>query len=209
MSRHGAQVKIENVPEGLPDDEAEALATKGYFVRPSFLPENEIREAYTFAVAQVEQLKPASFGRQGEVDLNVRGDFTAFLDHSPPHDAFTALMRDLNASLYLGLKGFQTQLGFYPGNGAKYVRHLDALPGKSSRRITALLYLNRDWQPAHGGQLRLNVDPPLEVEPLLNRLVVFSSERIEHEVLPSFAPRLALTAWYRTTEKLMSELMSS
>jgi len=34
------------------------------------------------------------------------------------------------------------------------------------------------------------------VEPTLDRLVVFLSERIEHEVLPSQAPRLALTAWF-------------
>jgi SM-20-related protein len=36
----------------------------------------------------------------------------------------------------------------------------------------------------------------VDVEPSLDRLVVFLSERIDHEVLPAFAPRLALTAWY-------------
>ena len=107
-------------------------------------------------------------------------------------------MEQLNASLMAGLQGLQVQLGHYPGNGALYVRHLDALPTKNVRRVTALLYLNPRWRPEHGGHLRLHLDPPLDVEPLLNRLVVFLSERVEHEVRPSFASRLTLTAWYRT-----------
>ena len=76
------------------------------------------------------------------------------------------------------------------------MRHRDAFPGGDNRRVTAILYLNPDWQPEHGGQLRLHLDPPRDVEPFSERLVVFLSDRVEHEVLPAFADRWAITAWY-------------
>jgi len=45
------------------------------------------------------------------------------------------------------------------------------------------------WLDTHGKR-------PLDVAPVLDRLVVFLSERLDHEVLPTFAPRLAVTAWF-------------
>ena len=62
---------------------------------------------------------------------------------------------------------------------------------------TAICYLNPSWSPQAGGVLRLfGAGVPLEVEPVSGRLVVFLSERVEHEVLATFAPRYAVTAWY-------------
>ncbi|KAA0164185.1 hypothetical protein FNF31_02421 [Cafeteria roenbergensis] len=58
----------------------------------------------------------------------------------------------------------EAQLTCYPGGGSRYVRHLDAFSttpgddaaaGRDARRVTAILYLNADWEPAHGGRLRL------------------------------------------------------
>eukprot|EP00911_Craspedida_sp_UC1_P001784 UC1_evm1s1361 len=45
----------------------------------------------------------------------------------------------------------------YPGGGARYVRHVDNPGGAKSngRVLTILLYLNPEWRPGHGGQLRL------------------------------------------------------
>ena len=63
--------------------------------------------------------------------------------------------------------------------------------------MTAIFYPNPDWRPEHGGLLRLYLkEGTVEVAPSLDRLVVFLSEQLEHEVLPTHAPRLALTAWY-------------
>ncbi|HLE44005.1 MAG TPA: 2OG-Fe(II) oxygenase [Methylomirabilota bacterium] len=45
--------------------------------------------------------------------------------------------------------------------------------------------------------MRLHLpEGPLDVAPVLDRLVVFLSERLDHEVLPTLAPRRAVTAWF-------------
>lgn len=84
------------------------------------------------------------------------------------------------------------------------------------RRVTSILYLNEsDWDAAHGGALRVyhpqscsdNTDALdgggadrdsnwVDVYPHGGRLVVFMAGAVEHEVLPAFAPRVALTAWF-------------
>ena len=65
-----------------------------------------------------------------------------------------------------------------------YRRHSDAQ--NSSRRVlTAIYYVNPSWSAADGGQLRLWLPSgaELDIEPIADRLVLFSSH-IEHEVLP-------------------------
>ena len=83
----------------------------------------------------------------------------------------------------------------YPGGGARYVRHCDNSCDAGSgnrcngRRLTAILYLNCDWQPGDGGELRLFEPfappgrPPLaDVQPLADRVVLFFADyRVPHE----------------------------
>ena len=88
----------------------------------------------------------------------------------------------------------------YPGGGARYVKHRDALPYKAGRKLTVIYYLNAHWQPGHGGELRIwpsddeETETPVVVEPRADRLVVFISS-LWHEVLPAWRPRYALTTW--------------
>jgi 2OG-Fe(II) oxygenase superfamily len=88
------------------------------------------------------------------------------------------------------------QLAWYPGDGAGYVRHLDAGSSNSGevRRVTALYYLNPDWCERDGGWLRLFLSGNSttscrrdganvwDIEPLLDRLVLFRSDLVEHQV---------------------------
>jgi len=191
----------------LTDEEIAALGTKGFFVRDAFLGEPRATAVHAEARSKAEAgiLKPAGIRRGADrtEDSAVRGDFISWVVPeqgtalSTLRDAFTELGEALSAGAYLGLGRFDLQLASYPGGGARYVRHRDAFPGQSNRRVTAIYYANPDWQPEHGGLLRLHLeDGPLDVAPRLDRLVVFLSERLEHEVLPAHAPRLALTAWY-------------
>uniref|UniRef100_A0A7S0IMP4 Fe2OG dioxygenase domain-containing protein n=1 Tax=Micromonas pusilla TaxID=38833 RepID=A0A7S0IMP4_MICPS len=102
-------------------------------------------------------------------------------------------------------------LANYPGDGARYVAHLDNDPGDprhsegepglraSDRAVTAILYLNPDWEESHGGCLRVHLEGPggatVDVAPSAGRMVLFDCRRIVHEVLPSHASRWAMTAW--------------
>jgi hypothetical protein len=103
-------------------------------------------------------------------------------------------------------KRISIQLACYPGNGTGYVRHTDAFrnnnPNETKRKITALYYMNPDWEEAHGGQLRAYYDKPekyWDVEPKMDRLLLFRSDIVPHEVLPSHAMRYALTCWMYTS----------
>ena len=58
--------------------------------------------------------------------------------------------------------------------------------------------------PPHGGQLQLLPCPlaPVEVEPLFDRLVLFSSMDMLHRVMPSQGPaRLCLTLWFYASDR--------
>ena len=108
------------------------------------------------------------------------------------------------------------QLAHYT-DGARYVRHSDVGPQTPDRRLTCIYYLNPNWTRADGGELRLylpasrvresagGVQPvdPCDVAPRMDRLIIFRSE-IEHEVLPSAAPRLALSGWIYSPVRIES-----
>ncbi|MFP2933650.1 2OG-Fe(II) oxygenase [Pyxidicoccus sp. 3LG] len=192
----------------LTDQEVEGLGTRGYFIRSAFLGEARAREVRDAALAREASgvLHPAGIRRGADRthDTSVRGDLIGWVVPEPGTplgvlwEGFRELGEALTSGAYLGLGRFDVQLACYPGGGAHYARHRDAFPGQSNRRATAIWYANPGWAPEHGGVLRLYPEgsAPVDVEPTLDRLVVFLSERIEHEVLPAFAQRLALTAWY-------------
>ncbi len=174
--------------------EVSALGERGFFVRENFAG----AAAALAARALIEQLPlvPAGVGRGREVASAVRGDAIAWTDAPELRAPFEALRIELNEAAWLGLQRFDLQVARYVSGGA-YERHSDAFRGGPSRRVTAIWYLNENWAPSQGGRLRLHLDGEiLDVEPMLDRLVVFMSERVEHEVLAAAAMRWALTAWY-------------
>lgn len=157
-----------------------------------------------------EVLTPAHLGKERVHRADLRGDHTAWLaelDDPGPlaavHDAFESLRYALNRAAWLGLQRFEVQLAAYPGDGARYVRHVDSFAGQAARRVTAIVYLNPDWQPAHGGDLAAwTPEGEVRIEPLLDRLVLFLSDRLPHAVLPTWERRFAVTAWYRGAEEI-------
>lgn len=88
------------------------------------------------------------------------------------------------------------------GNGGCFPLHFDTAPGADSKLVTAIYYLNQSWAPPHGGELVLYPFPyePTMIEPLWDRLVIFSSPTMLHRVLPSSAPRMCLTMWLYAAE---------
>jgi SM-20-related protein len=202
----------------LTDAEIVALGESGWFLRDGVLgPQGSlgVHDAVE-ALAAAGRLRPAGLGRGAayRVDGAVRGDAIAWIEPGevPPEltdlwTVFLALRDSLNRAAYLGLDRMEVQVARYPGGGAAYGRHRDAfsaLPsGRPNRRVTVIYYANPGWSLDSGGALRLHVaDGPVDVEPVLDRLLVFQSERVEHEVLPARAPRCAVTAWFRPRDPL-------
>jgi SM-20-related protein len=187
------------------DREIVQLGEQGLFARDAFLGEPQARALAEAAerLFQEGAFAPAGVSRGADrrLDTAIRGDEICWLapDRFPDvYAAFDRLRLELNEGAYLGLGRFDVQLARYPGDGEGYRRHRDTFTGgPGSRRLTAIWYLNPGWRPEHGGVLRLHLPSgPLDVEPRLDRLVVFRSEQVEHEVLPARAPRYAATAWY-------------
>jgi hypothetical protein len=65
-----------------------------------------------------------------------------------------------------------------------------------------LVYLNPSWTEGDGGELELVpfCGQVVTVRPLLDRMVLFYSDRILHRVLPAHAPRFCFTLWLDGTE---------
>lgn len=73
----------------------------------------------------------------------------------------------------------------------------------SSCEQTLLVYLNEPWSMADGGQLRLyHTDgSTTDVDPILDRVVVFLSKTMPHEVLAAHSERWAISVWYHGAEE--------
>lgn len=180
------------------DLELDGLSTRGWFMRDGFQP--AVGTA-VIAAERLDQYRPAGLSRDHHRNDEVRGDESLWLTPEDPalavlFAAFEALRTEVNLDAWLGLTRFDLQFTHYAGGGARYVRHLDALPGRHNRRLTAISYLNDAWTPPDGGKLKLHLKPAVEIEPLIGRLVVFLSEKVEHEVMPVWASRFAATAWF-------------
>ena len=124
----------------------------------------------------------------------------------------------LNCSLNLGLVApHQCMCACYDGGGAHYVAHRDntcvdangEIDCTNSREVTVILYTSENWREEHGGCLRVyqsapdapsvNCEDYTDIEPMAGRLVIFKSQKVLHEVRPSFAKRIALSMWMLRT----------
>lgn len=184
------------------------LATQGWSQQNLFLPRD-----LTLALAAEcrkraaeGELAPAAVGRgpAQEIREGIRGDHIQWLEpgQAASCDAYMALMDSLrtamNQSLYLGLEDFECHFAMYPP-GAFYLRHVDRFRDDDRRMVSAVIYLNEDWLPEHGGQLRMYLKGDVEhdVEPVGGCLAIFLSGEVPHEVLPATRERLSLTGWFR------------
>jgi SM-20-related protein len=184
------------------------LAEQGWSLQPVFAPQTltlELADECRKRAAQGE-LIPASIGRGPgqEVREGVRGDRIQWLDAglSPACDQYLALMdglrQGLNRELYLGLDDYECHFAWYPP-GAFYQKHLDRFRDDDRRAVSAVFYLNPDWQAEQGGALRLYLadETTRDVQPQAGSLLVFLSADLPHEVLPASRERLSLTGWFR------------
>ena len=187
---------------------ADDLAERGWSQQNVFLPRDLTAELAAECRQRAEngQLAAAGVGRGAAqaVREGVRGDSIQWIEpgQSAACDRYLAILdalrQTLNQQLVLGLADFEGHFAHYPV-GAFYARHVDRFRDDDRRSVSAVLYLNDQWLPQHGGQLRLYLDGErsLDIEPQAGCLVVFRSADLVHEVRPATRERLSLTGWFR------------
>ncbi len=196
----------------------EAIATQGYVIIDDFLLPEEIA-----TLAEIiknkwldGQMVSAKTGKSGLKNQDIRSDYIAWLEEEDTTPAVQAYFRKmemlrlmLNTQLFMNVQELETHVALYPVGG-RYQKHLDQFSHGSSdniqhRQLSAVLYLNQNWQKHHGGALKLYLDEgnAIEVLPNAGRIVLFLSAKFWHEVLPANRERISLTGWFRTRNHVL------
>jgi SM-20-related protein len=201
--------KFTLIPESLAAD----IAHHGYVILDNFLSAPCIAQLAAEAV-QLQATGMMRKAKTGQRELSIthselRGDSIFWLD--PNHAsaaqqeylaATHAIQTSLNQTLFLSLFELESHFAIYP-IGSRYHKHIDQFQTDQSRKISCVLYLNQDWRPDDGGQLRIYLENSehaafFDVFPNAGRLVLFLSDRFPHEVLPATRERISITGWFRT-----------
>lgn len=190
---------------------AEGWATYPHFIAPELVV--SLREELTTLYEQGE-FRKAGIGKGSsfQVKPEIRSDKVLWLDPdalSELQQCFWNKIDELrllfNQEFYLGLKSFEAHFTKYPA-GSFYKRHIDQFHNVPYRIISCILYLNTDWEPSMGGQLRIylpdenGVEKHVDVAPIAGTLAIFKSAEIPHEVLITQKERYSLTGWMRNIE---------
>lgn len=185
------------------------LAAGGVIVRDQFLAPLQIRALAECAHLRRTrgQFSAAKIGTGSALQRReeIRGDATCWIA-APLLPAERALLEqlenlrfELNSETMLGLFELELHYAWYPP-GAGYQRHVDQPHGRTQRQVSLVLYLNEDWTPAAGGELRIvdSTGRDRDIEPLGGRLVYFLTPGREHAVLQTQRDRLSISGWFRS-----------
>ena len=184
----------------------ESLAVNDYVVIDDFLDVDLLQLVKEeFGVLENKDcFGQAAIGTKNEqkVIQEIRSDLIYWIDKNDGtlqyklYDLFIELKNLINKHCFLSLSDFEFHFAKYP-KGSFYKKHLDQFDNRSNRMISVILYLNKDWKDGFGGELKIYPinEEPKTIEPLENRLVMFKSDALPHEVLVSNFDRRSITGW--------------
>ena len=121
--------------------------------------------------------------------------------------AVDSLRRTIEESSGISLKTELTELkyAYYPFGG-RYQKHVDGgiVQENRAREYSFILYLNSHWGEGDGGKLRVfsyedsDISPQgyVDIAPRAGTAVVFKSDVVPHEVLPTSTKRVAIVGWF-------------
>ena len=182
---------------------ADGLVEVGYSVVEGFMDVQAVDQILKLSLFSEGTLKKAGVGKESkQINEGIRGDYIQWIEKGNAEPAIYFYLEKLdqlrvflNQNLFLSLKDYEVHLASYP-IGAFYKRHLDQFKSDDHRKISVILYLNKNWQETDGGQLRIYLkNETKDIFPLAGRLVCFRSDLIEHEVLPGTRERQSITGW--------------
>lgn len=185
------------------------LNEKGWCFRPMMLDPEHLAKINGFFDLHKVEFVPAKVGpKENKIrNIEVRGDYTFWLDPRDPPDVFapiidflSELKQLINARLFLGLQEFECHLAYYPP-GTFYKKHSDRHSKTSSRSLSFIFYLNENWEKENGGELVIyHQDGSImeTITPTPGAFVCFLSEDFPHEVKRGNEERRSLTGWMHT-----------
>ena len=187
---------------------ADGLCQAGWVMQDHFLPAELAARLAAECVHAMRSghMKGAGVG-SGHAPLQqpeIRGDHIQWLEAGRSRacdrylDSMESLRLALNRELFLGLDEYESHFALY-APGAFYRAHLDRFRDDDQRTVSVVIYLNADWQSAHGGALRLHPQggPSQDIAPEAGRMAMFLSGEMLHEVLPTARERLSIAGWFR------------
>jgi len=151
--------------------------------------------------------RPAAIGHNDNLikKPEIRGDHIHWLTPDNlsviEQRLFTTLEKSgeiFRKTLRVAIDHFEAHYAFYE-KGAGYARHNDNFQDQQPRLVTMVIYLNNNWQPGDGGELRVFRDDQswFDVEPHGGTVICFLPHLYDHEVLPSLNQRRSITVWFR------------
>jgi SM-20-related protein len=157
----------------------------------------------------IERMNAKKFEKAGigalannTIKSEVRGDFTYWLDknENPSIAQYFDLMDELSLAMrrmcFLPVSDSEFHYALYPP-GTHYEAHLDQFNSRSNRLVSLVIYFNENWKKGDGGELKIfkENDDFILIEPIAKRCVIFKSERVLHQVMPTLMERYSLTGW--------------
>ena len=200
------------------------IENQGWAIVDDFVPrdyfEDTATEFLSFITENVKSFEPGEVDQTGRPDYRVRGDDIMWFDCvdgkfsrvsavaqairdrvlveiRDPMRKFGINLTDVNAAIG------QTMLAVYKPGMPGFTKHRDYSGPQDPRGITAVYYIT-NLENDDGGQLLIHgskdSDKPVVVQAKANRLVLFDSKYIEHEVAPVEpdveVERVALSYWF-------------
>lgn len=188
------------------EEQMDLLAQQDYTIIDNFLEDTALEEVLHFFECKVQEdkLAKSAIGTASDKKIidEIRGDYTYWLDKTRDGKSLSLFeildeMKDLfNRMFFLSLSDYEFHLALYP-IGTFYKKHLDQFQGRNNRMISIIIYLNNDWKPGDGGELKIYPEnkESKTIEPYMNRCVLFRSDVLIHEVLKTQRERKSITGW--------------
>lgn len=153
--------------------------------------------------------KPAGIGKERQLRREIRGDSVCWI--LPPvddddellraspgltvlHEVLLEIARVLSERALVNLSRIEMHAAHF-GPGGRYLPHLDRSSGTSGRVFTYVYFLNPSWTRHHRGALRAITPLHKMMAPVMNRLVLFHTPEVLHEVMTTTVDRFAVTGW--------------
>lgn len=189
------------------DKLTEAIYTNGFGMFEGFFEAKESDELLAVLQEKETFLKAAGIGKdQNYAQIKeIRSDKILWLETGTNEcidriffNKIDEIRQALNRRCFLGINDFEFHFAKYEP-GTFYKRHKDVFNSDDARKISLIVYLNKNWKEGDGGELKIYSDEKIiTVQPKSGTLVLFESH-LEHEVMMSNTNRYSITGWLKNS----------